>query len=184
MNATEGQEVAAMLERFAASVDLDPSLLRPFLDWLMEHHLTALALEAIRLTTPRNVYVVTSGWTDTLVEAVFTNKTTADLMASKMGKDAEVRESPLNPFASELAKGYNCYQVRMQEDGTVMSVRPDPHKSYDDRTWHYPDAQGGWPKVEALVLASDEQHALQLAQERRVVLLAEKVKGGKTDGKT
>ncbi len=49
MNPNDGQQLAQRLERFALDVEADPTLLRPFIDWLIEHEFTPRLLASVTI---------------------------------------------------------------------------------------------------------------------------------------
>jgi len=128
----------------------------------------------------KKVYAATSGcYSDYGIVAIFSTKEAAELFIERhpdrYGDWNDVEEYDLDPGIAQMRKGYSFWMVQMDEDGSISSVearggnveaKPD-NKFMDHRmtlsgcrwfNWY------GW--------ARDSQHAVKIANEHRIKLLA------------
>lgn len=125
----------------------------------------------------KTVYIVTSGsYSDYNIDAVFDDKERAEALA-RMIEDAEIEEWPLNPPFSFnprehagmlLWRVYYCARwFRDQNEWWAVQSNPLEHQA---SSWE-PDPLGtGYGGV--FVWASDKEHALKIAQDKRAEYLA------------
>ena len=127
------------------------------------------------------IYVVTSGrYSDYHIDGVFDNEKLAQgfIVAFANNTDMNVEEWTLNPFKPEIKKGLKAFFVRMAKDGRTMDV------AMEDSTYGF---RGGLPMsllnydVEDNMIsycwAEDEQHAIKITNEKRIMALAENTWG-------
>ena len=123
----------------------------------------------------KDIYLVSQGsYSDYGVIGVFEKKEDAQLFIDKFqGEDSydkmEIETRALNKFIPEIKQGLDSYRVRMQKDGAVSSCItrddiPDLWREY------FFDM-----KLNLVVdcMAKDQQHAIKIANERRIAALAE-----------
>jgi hypothetical protein len=129
---------------------------------------------------PRKVYLVTSGsYSDYGVDAVFDTREGAELFIATFRRESwmdafEIEEWNLNPFEPQMRAGLLPFFVDMRRDGETIAVRAaDAHdtKFYavpvvwnNDRHRHNHCA--------FVMMATDETHAVKIANERRVQMIA------------
>ncbi len=131
----------------------------------------------------KTVWAVEHGeYSDYRVVGVFTSRANAKLVADKID-GASIDEWPLNPAVSELSKGYAQWYVLMLRDGTTERVGCEDEVSPYDlagnvtiwrrsqapfyRKTNTPDA------LQAKVWAKDAKHAIKIANEHRLRMIAD-----------
>lgn len=127
------------------------------------------------------VYVVTSGsYSDYSINAVFSTREKAeryiDLFCAKNGYDeAGIEEWELDPYEKEMREGIRAYMVHMDEDGNVTSLRLSGAPIGESSFVRLPDniANYSGNRFYGSIHARDEEHAVKIANERRLMLLAQ-----------
>lgn len=134
------------------------------------------------------VWVIEQGsYSDYRVVGVYSSAKNAQLVADRLnageryGDDATVAKWPLDPAIAEINAGLSQWLVTMAYDGTVEQVRPTTSSSYDLGgdlgVWQRTKAPAwkGQPISDAIhgtTWATDEQHAVKIANERRIQEIA------------
>lgn len=128
------------------------------------------------------VYVVTNGeYSDFHIEAIFTTREKAEAFLNSREKgdydNWEMYEYPIDYpdfIADKIANGYRLFKVVMDRDGDTISIGEGNYSDLEyefrygiDWNWH-----SGRTKFSANVFARNEQHAVKIANERRVQLIA------------
>ncbi len=144
----------------------------------------------------RTIYVVTSGcYSDYNIDAVFDDKELAELYIKQFGgicddtdeygSGPRIEEYEVNASAWLVREGYYSWTVRMREDGSTVAVEKHTDTKPDESVWFFrryfvqPKGKRGYfeeygsPVMLTDVLAKDEQHAVKIANERRVRAIAE-----------
>lgn len=122
------------------------------------------------------VFLVTRGdYSDYRVCAVFTDKKLAQkyIDSFKEGrKRFSIENYKLNPFSKELKADYKPYFLRMKKDGTCIEIYiKDSSYGFEGE-----DNDIGFDihkNMHLSVFAKDEKHAIKIANEKRVQLIAE-----------
>ena len=120
------------------------------------------------------IFIVTSGeYSDYHIDGVFTDKGLAMIFTQKFGGDIE--EWDANPFSKELRAGYSPFLVRMLENGDVskVEVSTNSYRFIDGNTSWKPSWKDGQGNFCFYVLATDEKHAVKIANEKRTMILAQ-----------
>lgn len=115
---------------------------------------------------PKKVYIVTSGdYSGYAIDAVFDDKAMAEQLVRVYG--GRVETWPLNQLVDPLTSGKRMFGVALNPDGSVkdatqFSYLASPQFSCrkDGTYW------AGW--------ATDERHAVKIAQDKRAERLAKK----------
>lgn len=122
----------------------------------------------------KKIYVVTAGdYSDYRIVAMFSTKKLAqsfiDSFAASTVYDRfnDVEEYELNPFKSDLSAGRKPYIVRMCKDGQVKQV-----KLVEASDFHQSDRYSYGNEINISCFANDETHAIKIANERRVQIIA------------
>lgn len=133
-----------------------------------------------RMTT---VYLVSSGeYSDYGIRAVFSTKELAELYIQSLGdpqgytEKMMIEEYPLDENEAHIRDGFHPYQVRMERDGTTTKIRLDTWDAsvastvslVDGRYWRETGRKELWVSC----VAKDEQHAVKIANEKRIQLIA------------
>lgn len=142
------------------------------------------------MSETKSVWVIERGeYSDYSVVGVFSSRENAERVAQRINASeyayslAEVAEWQLNPGVDALNSGLSRFRVLMLRDGTTEDVRrdDDPWSGFSlASTFHL------WERSEAPayvgenigdvlaadVWAEDEQHAVKIANERRVQMIA------------
>lgn len=138
------------------------------------------------MSKPKTIWVVESGcYSDYCVNGVFSSEANAKLYAERISgrpysERAEVAEWPLDPSITEITKGYRCFHIVMLRDGAVESIQDD------DDAFDYAGSLSMWRRTQApayagkgipdalsgRVLAKNAKHAIKIANERRLALIA------------
>lgn len=134
------------------------------------------------LSEPRAVWAIEQGeYSDYHVVGVFTSAVDAELVVDTIGGDSTIAEWPLNPAVADIRAGRKPFWVLMLRDGTVESVRPTEPNDHElaGRAWIHrrssaPAFQGtGLPDaLQVTAWATDEQHAVKIANEKRLQMIA------------
>ncbi len=112
------------------------------------------------------IYAVESGdYSDYNVDALFTHRADAELYQQMHG--GEVVERILDPDMTEYRAGRKPYWVIMKKDSTVRNVEPTRRVEPDRANHQF--VQDEWIFY---MWATDEQHAIKIANERRAMLIA------------
>ncbi len=123
------------------------------------------------------IYVVTSGqYSDYRIHAVFSTEALAGRYIEAIRRpydDVHIEQYELDAFKMSLRKGFNYFGIRMTKDGDskVERASPDEHdtepcKIFDNRKF------GSGVILYVETWAKDEQHAVKIANEKRVQLIA------------
>ncbi len=128
----------------------------------------------------RRIYVVMQGeYSDRHIVGIYDNREMAEEYV-RLNSDSEadyytpyVKEYPLNPYGAQLRDGLATFAVEMEADGTVLEVVE--HRVRDD-SQSRPSIYA-WPAhpgtLSIKVWARDVEHAIKIANEQRVMWLAE-----------
>jgi hypothetical protein len=111
----------------------------------------------------KSVWVIEDGdYSDYRVLGVFTSKENADTVQKVSG--GNVSEWPVNPSLDEINTGRKVYDVKIDRYGNTSSVSIS-------REWVAASERyfEGWLKV----WAKDEKHAVKVANELRLLLIAQ-----------
>lgn len=137
----------------------------------------------------RTVWVIEQGsYSDYRVVGIYSTRENAQEIADIINREdpydkAEVGEWEVDPLISELRAGWRPFHLVMLADGTVENVRDEERNSYNigngTHLWLWertkapaykgkgiPDALNG------TVWAKDREHAIKIANERRVQMIA------------
>jgi len=117
----------------------------------------------------KSIYICTTGEYDEYrICGVFDNKTAAKKFCKHFG--CGIEKWILNPFASELAKNYFPYFVRMSKDGNVISIDENPSFfGFGDSTKiHGFDIH---KNMYLYCMAESPEHAVKIANEFRINLI-------------
>ena len=120
----------------------------------------------------KTIYVVTSGdYSDYHIDGVFDVPALAERLRNAL-YNGRVEPWELNKLHSKIALGYKYYRVYMDTEGRVFeNVMTDIHDV--DRETDAP--YNGWGPITVwkfFIWATDEKHAVKIANERRVQLIA------------
>lgn len=131
------------------------------------------------------VWVIERGsYSDYRVSGVYSSKENAAAIAAEINKKAydkaEVAEWPLDPGLDALNQGLKLFRVRMDRAGALKKIGLSPAVEllqFDPRSagaWHIYPWQGSQksPYLEVDVFARDKKHAVKIANERRLHLIA------------
>ena len=133
-------------------------------------------------------YLVSSGdYSDYHIDAVFDNKEMAEEFVQRFsiggwGEKLYIDERELNPDIPQIREGLVAYRVHMAKDGTALLVKPLSEYEYDEHYVgaaathaigaHFPDEGRGVVALVTRCYAQDKQHAVKIANEHRVQLIA------------
>ena len=126
-------------------------------------------------TELKEIYIVTSGeYSDYDICAAFTDKELAEKYAKTFNNrydEHRVETYPLNIFSKELKEGYKPYFLRMTKEGVCTEIEiKDNSYGFDSENLQYGfDIQ---MNLHISIMAKDEQHAIKIANEKRVQLIA------------
>jgi hypothetical protein len=117
-------------------------------------------------------------YSDYSVTAIYSDEATARLVTAAYGWDNEPEEMDLDPeIPQEVRDGLSAYGVLMWENGDVHRVSKEEDDWYKEGRWidNYRDWDNP-PRTGRLFgmncWARDEQHAIKIANERRIMSLA------------
>jgi hypothetical protein len=124
-------------------------------------------VEAGRVT----VFAVSSGsYSDYHIEAVFSTREKAERYIELFGStgydESGIEEWELDPHEKEMREGIRAYSISMATDGEVDSIYLTGVPSGEPSFARYP---GGFYGT---IHARDEEHAVKIANERRLMLIA------------
>lgn len=132
----------------------------------------------------KKIYVVTSGsYSDYHIVAVYDNKELAEKHKDLLRDGNDVEEYVLNEDADLAQRGLKEFNVRMLRDGEVeMASQWDIGRGEEECNLE-DDEQYYWKNGEKIVTASykvlrvkcfakDKQHAIKIANEKRIQLIA------------
>lgn len=117
------------------------------------------------------IYVLTSGsYSDYRVDGVYSTREMAQAVIDR-GWGGEIEEYELDELADFLEKGLNCYWVEMQRNGDseVRASYPNNDGYEELSLWAYEPREY---RLCMRIVAKDEQHAVKIANERRMQLIA------------
>jgi hypothetical protein len=136
----------------------------------------------------KSVWVIEKGsYSDYRVVGVYTSEEKARIVCDAINKtdgeydEAEIAEWPLDPAADEINQGMTQYLVYMRRDGTAERCEPRSLSAYgigeQSYIWKRSDARAfqGVAVADVLVstvFATDEKHAIKVANERRMQMIA------------
>lgn len=131
-----------------------------------------------------SVWVVEQGsYSDYHVVGVYSTQENAEMIAARINKNlgydaATVDEWPLDPAVNELNRGLSGFRVTMLRDGSVHAVKPAERwegvvftEEADLSAYPFAGSPGPFMLI-ARVWARDEQHAVKIANERRIQMIA------------
>ena len=134
------------------------------------------------------VFIVTSYLADEKdIEAVFYMKELAEQFIAAFKPNGyvsmDIEEWELNPFKLELKWGYKPYWVRMDKEGKVDKIEWQDN-AYGLRCNGDPRITFAYKNeyINLHCFAKDEEHAIRLADEQRLLHIANNVWGGKLQG--
>ena len=122
------------------------------------------------------VYIVTSGdYSDYGIDAVFTNKKTAEVFAGKINGEVEIWETSPSNLIDKLTHN-KIFCVRMNKEGNTDLVMEEDFGSYEiknaiEKKTEIFKAVDGYCMI-TYMFAKDEKHAVKIANERRIQLIA------------
>lgn len=136
------------------------------------------------MSAPKTIWIVESGqYSDYGVDGIFTSRENAQEYADYFNKDAgawnrkEVDERELDPLISEMRKGYQSFTIFMLFDGTVESITARPLGTYPHHLHIFRRStiafhRGKPDALHGQVHARDQKHAIKIANDRRLALIA------------
>lgn len=157
-------------------------------DWLQENGAggPATALRAaVALQRDPTVYLVSTGsYSDYSVRGVFSSKANADKFTATFGPRSDLNdleEYTLDQGVSQLDAGLKVFHVEMLASGDGAVATPQSADSSPGwaRLVDVSRNQQRLPGFRAYVWARDEQHAIKIANEKRVAHIAEESLGVK-----
>ena len=115
----------------------------------------------------KSVWLVTDGdYSEYHVVGIFSTEEKARRFVELFGGHWD--EEELDPFTREIRAGVVAYQIRMAEDGDVISIYatglPEEHSPV---FFHYNDEYTG------TIHAKSEKHAIKIANDKRRALIAD-----------
>jgi len=117
------------------------------------------------------VYVVTQGeYSSYKILSVFSERSVAQAFIEQPMRfgwgDARIEEYQLDEFAAQMREGLTLWRVVMDRGGNVKEaeVSDSYYLHSSDRPWG--------ANVELLAWATDEQHAIKIANDRRAQMIA------------
>jgi hypothetical protein len=132
-------------------------------------------------------WVVEQGsYSDYRVVGVFTSKANAQVVADAINRaggseEATVDEWPIDPAVDDINAGRQPWLVNMRRDGTVERCDPCEVSGYEIGgpmdLWRRASAPANIGKgiedcLQAIIWATDADHAIKIANERRAHLIA------------
>lgn len=146
-----------------------------------------------------SIWVVEQGsYSDYRVVGVFASEASATFIADTLNAAeyaydrATVAEWPLDPAVNELRQGLRQHRVLMLRSGDVERVEPNEMDGYqlngDVRIWRRSTApayigKGIQDVLQCTVWATDSEHAVKIANEHRLRLLASNEWDGKDEAR-
>jgi hypothetical protein len=124
------------------------------------------------------VWAIEEGeYSDYHVVGVFSTRENAELILSKYNASpyhhAEISEWDLDPAIEQLNAGLSRFYVQILRDGTVREVREDfGIEEWETINLDDSRAQDGCKGYRIYVFAKDEQHAIKIANEKRLQYIA------------
>lgn len=123
----------------------------------------------------KTIYVVTEGqYSDYHICGVFDDRGLAEKFCATFtgGYDTpEIEEWPINPLKKELKAGYIPYFLRMDKEGNTTEIRAS-ESSHGFGGDEAPGFDIG-KNMYTYCLAKDSAHAMKIANEQRLQILAE-----------
>ena len=126
----------------------------------------------------KTVWVVERGeYSDYCVVGVFSSKEKAEAACAITGET--VAEWPIDPYCEEWIQGRKPYYLHMGRDGTASHISINdslsggsehPPRIYGKMT--YADGTPNPSKMVGIFWATDEQHAVKIANEHRIRAIA------------
>ena len=115
------------------------------------------------------IYVVTSGeYSSYGIEAIFDNKSLAELHLRTLDGDGEIEEyilDPDNPYLDKINNGLECYFVSLYSNGEVNRCYT---VAMTDESNHF-----HFNGFSAYIFAKSKEHAIKIASDKRAQLLYE-----------
>lgn len=150
--------------RLASDEEFDPSRA------IKRQNLDVYSL--LRINDMNKIYLCTSGeYDDYTVDAVFDDLSLAEIFHAKFG--GIIEERPLKPFKEELLDGQDTYFVRMTYCGDIVEARIDMSLfDADDFSSPAPTRLDINNNMYTRCFAHDRDHAIEIADNRRKMLLA------------
>lgn len=181
----------ALLRAVTGNPDEDAAAL-VFADWLQENGATGLAVAlraAVHLRRDHTVHLVTSGeYSDYRAVGAFSSRENAEtfMNAARDGKTwrdfNDIEEYELDQGIEPIQSGLRPFDVAMLATGDEADVTPS-NPEYVTGIVH----PRGWHRMlrrraDAIIVsvwARDEQHAIEIANEKRIAYLADPARGKK-----
>ena len=122
------------------------------------------------------VFIVTSGcYSDYAIDAVFTNEKTAEVYADKIDGEVEMWETSPSNLIDKITHN-KIFVVRMNKEGNTDLVMEEDFDSHEienaiEKKTEIFKAVDGYCMI-TYMFAKDEKHAVKIANERRVQLIA------------
>ena len=122
------------------------------------------------------VYIVTSGaYSDYRIDAVFTDDKTAKVFADKIDGEVEIWEISSSNLIDKITHD-KIFCVRMNKEGNTDLVMEEDFDSHEienaiEKKTEIFNAVDGYSMI-TYMFAKDEKHAVKIANERRVQLIA------------
>ena len=127
------------------------------------------------------IYIVTSGtYSDYHIDGIFSTQELAEAYIKQFQDKwdkMEVEEWTLDPWKKELRKGYKAYFLHMDKEGNTLDISAQSYGTYNLRDGK---PYQGWDNAGNMtlgVLARNETHAIKIANEKRVMLIANNLWG-------
>lgn len=124
----------------------------------------------------KNIFVVTRGdYSDYRICAVFTEKELAEKYVNSFKEDdwskPRIEIYSLNPYEHQLKNNYKPFFLRMQKDGTCTEIYVKD-SSYGFESEELNIGFDIHKNMHISIFAKDEKHAIKIANEKRVQLIA------------
>jgi hypothetical protein len=127
------------------------------------------------MSDTKTIYIVESGcYSDRHVVGVFDDVDLATAVATRFAEGAEdITTTTLNPHESDLRAGLTAYIVTMKRDGEAHAgVHTGLTEPLPDDSLATERHQHGW-ELSVFCWATDEAHAVKIANERRAQWIAD-----------
>ena len=129
--------------------------------------------------TQKYIFLITSGsYSDYQFHAAFTDKELAEKYVKSFGlsNNFGIERCKLNPHTKELNENYKPYELRMTKEGVCERIEiADEYCDFD--IWFTYDKH-----LILSLFAKDENHAIKIANEKRVQLIAANLWGCDLEG--
>jgi hypothetical protein len=123
----------------------------------------------------RVVYVLTSGsYSDKANAGVFSSKENAEefIRAYPRIDWNELEEYELDTMLRRIRRGIIIYTVRMERDGKVTEVMPDPIPWSPVNSAYVLSYPSGYRILTGWIEAKDEKHAVKIVNDKRAQMIA------------